>query len=245
MKSVWPVVVVSLLAIPMKAQSSKDLARLKPRPAPAPSLQINCAEYDNLASCKTFDEMLRAKDQDILDDLQEGVETFVCFDKPAPESDTDRFYLVDFDMPTSWHQDKPDEDGNPSLNYKGTSWGLRLGVYSNGNRKDFGYGGNLSWEFNVPKGSPLPQAYRTPPEDTNPFGNSSNGNGYTGLRSVYIDNTSVTITTYSTNPDRTRSPEVLAIRRSTGRFELDTTIEGSTITDRGRCAHYLNGRLAR
>jgi len=187
--------------------------------------------------------MLRAKDQDILDDLQEGVETFVCFDASAPQSDSDRFYLVDYDMPDSWQQDEPDEDGNPT--YKGTSWGLRLSLYSSGIRKDLSYGGNLSWEFNVPKASTHPHAYSTPPEDTNPVGTSSNGAGYNGLKSVYVDNTSLTIRTYFTNPDNTRSPGELAIRRSTGRFELDTTADGSTLAETGRCAHYLNGRLVR
>jgi hypothetical protein len=209
-------VAVSLLTLflsPSKAfsQPSKKSSTSKSSAIPlAP-----CASFGNPKSCKTFNELLATHDSDFTD-LQSKNSAYVCF-RPSVDS----FFRVNFQPFDKFLFRRTPSEVPEMIREAGFSFASYLDGQDNGY-----YNLMLKWDW--AKGGPDTAEAR-------PYSDKHNSSG---IQSVDITETSIHIEVIFKNVKDDEVKQTIDIRRSTGRYSMDTSLSGEVEHEDGRCAVY-------
>jgi hypothetical protein len=174
-----------------------------------------CATFGNPQSCKTFNKMIAAHDTDFTD-LREPPfgTTYICF-RPTIDS----FFRVDFEsFGKEWYR------GSPLADAPLEDW-LTFSSYLEG-QDNVSYLRLLKWYW--VKGTPN-TAEATPNGDAK---------DQYGIQDADLTEASIHIAVVFQNTKNENVKETIDIRRSTGRFTMDTSRGSENDHETGTCVRY-------
>jgi hypothetical protein len=174
-----------------------------------------CATLGDTKSCKTFNSMLTARDADFTD-LQKTSAAYVCF-RPSIDSFF-RFNFQQFEK--SLYKNQPSESPEFAKNSM-ASYDSYLDGQDNGS---YLFGFRWNWVKGVPDTA-----------EAKPY---SDARDPQGIQDLYITETSIHLVIKFKNIKDEQVTQTIDIRRSIGRYSLDTMRNGENEHENGSCVKY-------
>lgn len=203
--------VCSICDAPLRAQSTVKPKGSSVKSSATVRKLISCPDPAAVAACKSFEQLLEARDADILDSIKPT--SYVCF---RPKEDV--FWIFRFDKPRGWSQ--PDSSDAQSTRGLASLVEYRNGVSS---KAKLGLG---TWSRVPSFGGAADRFAYSPVEGRDK-----------GLQFI-IDSDEISVDFDYQNLDSERVFYSLQIRRSTGRFAETFKIQKVQVEDSGTCFIY-------